>query len=54
MIRDFHMSIDQVENELTHLKGFALAAWNTEANPWVKVDRITPGYVDQEAALRKK
>lgn len=32
---------------------FALAAAATEANPWAQVNRVTDGYLSQEAAKGK-
>jgi hypothetical protein len=43
------VALDEVPTEL----GFALAAWNCEANPWVKMDRKSPGYVAQEVETLK-
>jgi hypothetical protein len=48
MTRDFHMPLDYVLDELPLNQAFALAAWNTEANPWCPVERVSDGYIAQE------
>lgn len=35
-------------DELPMIQGFALLAHAAEHNPWVPLDRVTPGYIKQE------
>jgi hypothetical protein len=47
-MREFHLSYpDAMAFPIN--AGFALLAWQCEANPWVKFERTSPGYVSQDA-----
>lgn len=48
LVRDFHFSLEYVIEVLPLAQGFALLAWNCEANPWVKLERVGPGYIGQD------
>lgn len=54
MIRDFHIPFNVAMDELPLVQAFALAAWNTESNPWSRVDRVTDGYIAQERFRNKQ
>ncbi len=51
MMRDFHMPLSYVMDELPLAQGLALAAWHTEHSPFGKMQRCSPGYLAQEAKL---
>jgi hypothetical protein len=48
MIRDFHMRPDYALDQLPICQALALAAFNYEANPYVKLERVSDGYIAQE------
>lgn len=47
-MRDFHMTF-KAANYFPIIQGFALVAWNHETNPWCAADRVSDGYIAQEA-----
>ena len=49
MMRDFHMSRNEAIDELPLALAFALAAFAQECNPFGGVERVSPGYIAQEA-----
>lgn len=49
MIRDFHFTEAQAIDELPLARAFAYRAFATETNPWAAVDRVTDGYIAQQA-----
>jgi hypothetical protein len=54
MVRDFHMPLNYVLDELPLNQAFAFLAWNTETAPWASADRTSDGYVAQEASLKTR
>jgi hypothetical protein len=49
MARDFHLPLNVAMDELPLAQGFALMAWSQESNPWCPMERMTDGYIAQEA-----
>jgi hypothetical protein len=45
-------SLEYVLDELPMARGWALAAWRVENNPWVPVERIGSGYIAQDIEQR--
>jgi hypothetical protein len=48
-MRDFGLPMRVIMDELPMAQGWALISWATEHNGVAPVDRVSPGYIAQQA-----